>query len=500
MNKMKLALLAGAAVVGSLSLTESANAQVYSGGGTLASKVYRQLFDCWGLPVNTSVIAVSPQCSSATGNANGFGVQILYAPVGSGAGKRAYTHHDGSSSTTTGLGTPSSSNTIPYTSTLLPAYGYPNFHFAGSDDVITTSDVATYNASALPATAGALIQIPAFSTTVTIAINGKDGAGTPLNIVNPIPAGGSSGLNLSRQAMCGIFSGHIRKWSDPILTALNGGTALGAGNITVVHRSDGSGTTFLTTNALVNQCALVTGPNNESDPTIALYEFKYTNRGTPTAQCNNAIPVQGANTINWPDLGTDQCAVAIPNPGAGTYASASGSGGVVTAVTSTNGAIGYVSPDFVKPVVVAGLATANLQGQYDLENSTGLFQPPTATGAANAMASAPLNFDTTNAINPLSWSREGIVPNPATAGSYPIAGFTWFDFYQCYKAADQTFPVIYNYIVWHYTTASAQNILGANGFAPVPSQWVNSLAYVITGSSSTMASGQQGACTGKNGI
>src|ERR1700737_1866403 len=158
MNKMKLALLAGAAVVGSLSLTESANAQVYSGGGTLASKVYRQLFDCWGLPVNTSVIAVSPQCSSATGNANGFGVQILYAPVGSGAGKRAYTHHDGSSSTTTGLGTPSSSNAI-----------------------------------ALPATAGALIQIPAFSTTVTIAINGKDGAGTPLNIVNPIPAGGSSG-------------------------------------------------------------------------------------------------------------------------------------------------------------------------------------------------------------------------------------------------------------------------------------------------------------------
>src|SRR5258708_3500892 len=230
MNKMKLALLAGAAIIGSCSLTEAANAQVYSGGGTLASKVYRQLFDCWGLPVNTSIIAVAPGCSSPTGNANGFSVQILYAPVGSGAGKRAYGNHNGSSSTTIGLGTPSSSNTIPYTSAILPAYGYPNFHFAGSDDVLTPTDIALYNASGLPAVAGAIIQIPAFATTVTLAINGKDAGGTALNIVNPVPANGSSGLNLSRQAMCGIFSGHITKWNNTILTALNGGTALGTRN------------------------------------------------------------------------------------------------------------------------------------------------------------------------------------------------------------------------------------------------------------------------------
>ncbi|MFZ8252589.1 hypothetical protein ACO1KN_13810, partial [Staphylococcus aureus] len=86
-------------------------------------------------------------------------------------------------------------------------YGYPNFHFAGSDDVITQSDINTYNAAGGPAKYGSPIQIPAFSTPVNIVFNGKDGAGNPLNITTATPAGGTSGLNLSRQALCGIFSG-----------------------------------------------------------------------------------------------------------------------------------------------------------------------------------------------------------------------------------------------------------------------------------------------------
>jgi ABC-type phosphate transport system substrate-binding protein len=497
MRQLKLALLAGAAMIGSIGLTGSANAQsaIYGGGSTLASKVYRQMLDCWGLPANTTAFPLSTSCTdpsgnvSTTGDTSGLSVQILYAPVGSGAGKRALANHDGSNSTSTGLGTPAASNTVPFTSTLFPAYGYPTLHFAGSDDVITQTDVNLYNTNNGPASYGALLQIPAFSTTVTIPFNGNDGNGNALTISNAIPAGGSSGLNLSRKAFCGIFTGHITKWDNPILTALNGGTPLGSGTITVVHRSDGSGTTFLTTNALTAQCAGVFGPNNETDPTPALYEFNYTDHGAPTAQCNLAIPVHGANTINWPDLVNDQCGqpIAPRNSGGGTYVGASGSGGVVNTVTATNGAVGYVSPDFVqRPLVgvTTGLATANLQSQYDIDNNTGLFQPPTPAGAATAVSAANPTFDATSIVNPINWSRQGVVPNPLLPNSYPISGFTWLDFYQCYSTSD--LGSITSYLTYHYNDAGAQAILNSNGFAAIPSNWLTLVNTLTQTSASAM--------------
>ena len=112
MKNMKLALLAGVAVIGSVGLGGSANAQtatatqaIYGGGSTLASRVYRQLFDCWGIPATGGLptFAVSPNFTcidpttgnpSTTGDIGGTTVQILYAPVGSGAGKRAYANHE----------------------------------------------------------------------------------------------------------------------------------------------------------------------------------------------------------------------------------------------------------------------------------------------------------------------------------------------------------------------------------------------------------------------
>src|SRR5262249_44931827 len=152
---------------------------------------------------------------------------------------------------------------------------YDGVQFAGSDDVVNTTDVANWaagsnNAPSAQAKFGNLIQIPALVGPVAIGFQGKDGAGTPLNILPATPTGGSSGLNLSRQALCGIMSGHITQWDNTILTTLNGGT-LGHGNITVVHRQDGSGTTFLLTNALVAQCQYAFGPNSESDSTVVSY-------------------------------------------------------------------------------------------------------------------------------------------------------------------------------------------------------------------------------------
>ncbi|HBK46906.1 MAG TPA: phosphate ABC transporter substrate-binding protein PstS [Xanthomonadaceae bacterium] len=57
-------------------------------------------------------------------------------------------------------------------------------------------------------------------------------------------------LKLDGPTLAGIFLGKITKWNDPAIAALNGGLALPDAKITVVHRSDGSGTSFNYTNYL----------------------------------------------------------------------------------------------------------------------------------------------------------------------------------------------------------------------------------------------------------
>ena len=57
-------------------------------------------------------------------------------------------------------------------------------------------------------------------------------------------------LKLTGKALGDIFLGQIKKWNDPSIAALNPGMKLPDQAITVVHRSDGSGTTFIFTNYL----------------------------------------------------------------------------------------------------------------------------------------------------------------------------------------------------------------------------------------------------------
>jgi len=60
----------------------------------------------------------------------------------------------------------------------------------------------------------------------------------------------SGELCLTGPILADIFLGKIKKWNDPALKALNQKTALPALDITVVHRADGSGTTWIFTNYL----------------------------------------------------------------------------------------------------------------------------------------------------------------------------------------------------------------------------------------------------------
>jgi phosphate transport system substrate-binding protein len=57
-------------------------------------------------------------------------------------------------------------------------------------------------------------------------------------------------LKLSPDAIAGIFLGKIKKWNDPAIAATNEGVELPDKDITVVHRSDGSGTSYVFTDYL----------------------------------------------------------------------------------------------------------------------------------------------------------------------------------------------------------------------------------------------------------
>ena len=60
----------------------------------------------------------------------------------------------------------------------------------------------------------------------------------------------SGSVRLNGAVLADIFMGKVNKWNDPAIAALNKGIHLPASAITVVHRSDGSGTTFIFTNYL----------------------------------------------------------------------------------------------------------------------------------------------------------------------------------------------------------------------------------------------------------
>jgi phosphate transport system substrate-binding protein len=92
--------------------------------------------------------------------------------------------------------------------------------FAGSDPALKPTDTKGMKGPAL--------QFPVAFGAITVSYN--------------LP-GVKSGLKLDGPAIAGIFSGKIKSWSDAAIKALNPGVSLPSTAITVVHRSDSSGTT-----------------------------------------------------------------------------------------------------------------------------------------------------------------------------------------------------------------------------------------------------------------
>jgi phosphate transport system substrate-binding protein len=150
-------------------------------------------------------------------------------------------------------------------------------------------------------------------------------------IVN-LPNVQSGQLKLTGELLADVFRGTVTKWNDPRLAAANPGVALPNLPITVVHRSDGSGTTFLFTTYLAAKSS--------------------TWKASPGA----------GDTLAWP--------VGIGGKG---------NDGVAAYVKQTPGAIGYVEYSYARQ---NNMATASLQ------NRDGQFAAPEPANFAAAAAGA----------------------------------------------------------------------------------------------------------------
>ena len=150
-------------------------------------------------------------------------------------------------------------------------------------------------------------------------------------VVN-LPGIAAGQLKLSGPALAAIFYGQIKTWNDPVIAQMNPGVKLPEMPITVVHRSDGSGTSFLFTSYLSMK-----------------------SKGW-------ADKVGASDSVNWPvGLG------------------GKGNDGVAAFVKQTQGSIGYVEYAYAKQ---------NHAAYVLMQNKAGKFPQPEAANFAAAAAGA----------------------------------------------------------------------------------------------------------------
>jgi phosphate transport system substrate-binding protein len=196
--------------------------------------------------------------------------------------------------------------------------------FAGSDPALKPADIKTMK--------GPVVQFPVAAGAITVSYNLQ---------------GVKSGLKLDGPTIAEIFSGKITKWDDPAIKALNPGVSLPSTSITVIHRSDSSGTTDGFTTYLT-----------DVSPTWAK-------------------TIGAGKDVKWP-VGTG----------------AAKNSGVAAAVKQTQGAVGYVEQAY---------ALENGFTYASVKNSAGTYIAPTITNTSAAFLGvkvpADLGISTINSPN-----------------------------------------------------------------------------------------------------
>lgn len=508
--------------VGSAPAQAATVTSMYSGGGTFAELIYRGLFNCYGLSDSGNLGAPGVGCASSPVNSL---AEFYYLGVGSGNGKKAFTTYN-PGNYVSGARTPDdppSNGTFAHqyygagvgpswVSSATSTNFFPAVTFSGSDDPLTSSDTSTYNANSLNTLYGAPVQFPTLIAAVALGFTPASGTWTPAGVE---PTGGSSSVDLSLNTVCGIYTGHITDWSDSHITADNGGTALGAGTITVTYRSDSSGTTFLFSNALLHQCTTANGVDAADVTTLASWSGLSGNAPAGTGNNSFFINVQKDTTGVGP----------LP----ANFSNAAGSGGIQLLIDSTAGALGYIAPGFLEPVWPINNAgskkdshgnlvasEANPQTFASVAGGTPVWIAPTAAAASEIMADVtPPSFLKKScsltlgcASNPINW---GVTqPAPSLADAYPYGGFTFIDTYQCHASSTVLADLIKNktstapykgLFGWFfdspaYTGNPGFTILGNNGAAPIPAAWQTAVLTLLATSKMKLIKGPHtGTCT-----
>ncbi|OLP18113.1 phosphate ABC transporter substrate-binding protein PstS [Leptolyngbya sp. 'hensonii'] len=186
--------------------------------------------------------------------------------------------------------------------------------FGATDAPLKKEEKAEY-----PADLGKPIQIPMTGGAVVFAYN--------------LP--GVDELKLSRATYCAIVDGTIKNWNDPKIVADNKGAKLPDKPVTFVHRSDGSGTTFIFTSHIEKACP--------------------------------GWKAGSGKSVEWP-----------------TGVGAKGNEGVTAQVQQTEGAIGYTEYSYAKE---NGLKSATLQ------NKKGEFVAPSPEAAAKSFSGVAVPED-----------------------------------------------------------------------------------------------------------
>ena len=177
-------------------------------------------------------------------------------------------------------------------------------------------------------------------------------------------------VKLTPDVLADIFLGKVTKWNDARLASINPGVTLPAADIIVVHRAEGSGTSFAFTD--------------------------YLSKVSPEWQQK----VGKGPSVNWPvGLG------------------GRGSEGVSSTVSQTPGAIGYVELAY---------ATSNKIQFATLRNSSGNWITPTLDAVTAAAAGAMKD------MGPNTDFRVSIT-NSSGAQAYPISTFTWLLLHKSYS-------------------------------------------------------------------
>jgi ABC-type phosphate transport system substrate-binding protein len=353
-----------------------------------------------------------------------FGPNHIYAVTGSGAGKTALTTNNPAAFNAAYV-TPRTDTTV---------------HYAGSDSVLSASDISAFSPRA--GTDGALVQIPSVGTAVGI----------------PFKKAGLSTLTLNDNQLCGVFSGKITDWSG-ISSAVSG-------PITVVYRSDSSGTSEIFTRHLNAVCTTgATGNSNVAFVTSTKFTDSF-----PGGMPSNFV---GGNL----------------------------SAGVRDGVGAGN-AIGYLSPDYINTTLAPSstVATQNLTAASLVNATNGTTYQPTSANTTLALTNLPaIDPATADLTNPNTWALT--VANPKSG--YPIAGLTYLDHVQCYSNAT-VLSKIQTFLDRH-TTYSGTNdnrpLIRNNGFAPLPTTLVgqirDNLINNVNGKNANI--GNATACAGKAG-